>query len=84
MFYRQKPVWSLENLVSYQVVDRVVWMSLESTINHFRVHHLGLAPVRMLLGEGGWNLVDALQVLCDRVYPTCQPTLSTPPFNPPS
>ena len=45
------------------MVDRVIWLGMEGAVNAFRAR-LRLPPVRMLRGEGGWNIVDAMQVRC--------------------
>jgi hypothetical protein len=52
--------WCAENYLSYQLVDRALWMSLERDINAFRVEVLGLEPLRM--GQGAWNLLNIHQV----------------------
>ena len=44
--YRVK--WTAEIYYSYQAVDRMLWISLERSINKLRVHTLNLPPVRML------------------------------------
>eukprot|EP01038_Epipyxis_sp_PR26KG_P011029 gene11029-14810_t len=51
--------WSKENYLSYQVVDRIMWMGFEREINNFRLK-LKLDPIRT--GENGWNLINSLNV----------------------
>eukprot|EP01040_Poterioochromonas_malhamensis_P011123 gene11123-12120_t len=52
--------WCTENFLSYQMVDRALWISLERDINRFRTTVLGLEPLRM--GQGAWNMLNILQV----------------------
>ena len=40
----------------------MLWFSLEHAINKLRVKSLNLPPVRMLYGEGGWNMLNSLKV----------------------
>jgi uncharacterized integral membrane protein len=55
--YRQK--WSAENYYSYQVVDRMLWFSLEHAINKLRINRFVLFTV--------WS-VWYLGVLCLLLY----------------
>lgn len=43
-----------------QVIDRMLWLSFESSINTFRRGVLGLEPIRV--GEGGWNMLNLNRV----------------------
>eukprot|EP01034_Spumella_vulgaris_P023338 gene23338-29550_t len=52
--------WCSENYISYQVIDRMLWLSFESNINAFRKGVLGLEPIRV--GEGGWNMLNLNKV----------------------
>ena len=52
--------WCLENSISYQMVERMLWLSFESSINSFRTDILKLPPIRT--GEGGWNLLNLQRV----------------------
>eukprot|EP00602_Paraphysomonas_sp_CaronLab_P008597 CAMPEP_0185034326 /NCGR_PEP_ID=MMETSP1103-20130426/24086_1 /TAXON_ID=36769 /ORGANISM="Paraphysomonas bandaiensis, Strain Caron Lab Isolate" /LENGTH=1441 /DNA_ID=CAMNT_0027570941 /DNA_START=187 /DNA_END=4512 /DNA_ORIENTATION=+ len=52
--------WSTENFLSYQVVERMLWLSLEPFVNTFRKKRLGLPPIRR--GEHGWNLLNTNKV----------------------
>jgi hypothetical protein len=51
MSYDKDNQWSTENYLSYQVVERMMWMSLEPCINTFRTTKLNLPPIRR--GEHG-------------------------------
>lgn len=51
MSYEQGHQWSPENYLSYQLVERMMWMSLEPFINSFRTTKLNLPPIRR--GEHG-------------------------------
>jgi len=48
--------WSPENFLSYQLVDRMLWVGLEATINALRTQKMGLAAIGV--GEGGWNMLN--------------------------
>eukprot|EP01033_Poteriospumella_lacustris_P010913 gene10913-7762_t len=47
--------WHTENRVSYELVDRALWLSFERDLNAFRVS-VGLEPFR--LGQYGWDLLN--------------------------
>jgi hypothetical protein len=51
MSYGKDNQWSTENYLSYQLVERMMWMSLEPFINSFRTQKLNLPPIRR--GEHG-------------------------------
>jgi hypothetical protein len=51
--------WHTENYVSYEIVDRALWLTFERDLNQFRVS-VGLEPFR--LGQYGWNLLNYHQV----------------------
>jgi hypothetical protein len=51
MSYDKDNQWSTENYLSYQLVERMMWMSLEPFINTFRTTKLNLPPIRR--GEHG-------------------------------
>ena len=55
MSYDQANQWSPENYLSYQLVERMMWMSLEPFINSFRTTKLNLPPIRR--GEHGMMFV---------------------------
>lgn len=52
--------WCIENYLSYQAVDRGLWIALEKEINTFRVQTLGLEPLRS--GQGGWNILNSYKI----------------------
>jgi hypothetical protein len=52
--------WTSENYLSYQVVDRLLWLSLERDINQFRTKKLGLEAIRA--GQSGSNILNYHQV----------------------
>ena len=60
MAYSDDAQWSTENYLSYQLVERMLWMSLEPFVNTFRQKRLGLVPIRR--GEHGWNLLNTNKV----------------------
>jgi len=60
MSYGKENQWSTENYLSYQLVERMMWMSLEPFINNFRTTKLKLPPIRR--GEHGWNLLNTHKV----------------------
>ncbi|CAE7488862.1 UGT80A2, partial [Symbiodinium microadriaticum] len=60
MSYSEESKWSTENYLSYQLVERMLWMSLEPFVNIFRQKRLGLMPIRR--GEHGWNLLNTNKV----------------------
>lgn len=51
--------WCAENYLSYQLVDRMLWLSMEGAINGLR-KRLGLDPIRS--GERGWDLLNAHKI----------------------
>lgn len=51
--------WKAENYLSYELVDRALWLSFERDLNNFR-SSIGLEPLR--LGQHGWNLLNYHQV----------------------
>lgn len=60
MSYGKENQWSTENYLSYQLVERMMWMSLEPFINNFRTTKLKIPPIRR--GEHGWNLLNTHKV----------------------
>lgn len=56
--YRDR--WTSENFLSYQLVDRLSWIGLESTINEFRTKKLGLPALGV--GEGAWDLLNSRKI----------------------
>eukprot|EP01041_Mallomonas_annulata_P007758 gene7758-15875_t len=47
--------WCPENHLSYQMADRMLWMTVESAVNSLR-RRLGLQPIRS--GEYGWDMLN--------------------------
>jgi UDP:flavonoid glycosyltransferase YjiC (YdhE family) len=54
-----KTDWSISNYLSYELVDRLMWLSIEPSVNSLRLQ-LGLEPV--MHGESGFNLINASKV----------------------
>ena len=48
--------------MSYSMIDRVLWLSMEQEVNRFRRDVLGLTPIWMTLAQGGFDLVEILKV----------------------
>lgn len=55
-------------LFSSQLVDRLLWMSLDSIVNALRVEKLGLRPISSM--EYGWDLVNRNKVPFAKMWST--------------
>eukprot|EP00981_Chlorochromonas_danica_P009655 scaffold2798_cov160-Ochromonas_danica.AAC.24 len=71
--------WCSENYLSYQVVDRLLWLSIERETNEFRKNVLGLEPIRV--GQSGWNILNYHQVPFVKMW---SPSLAPKPKDWPS
>ena len=61
-FFNPGDGWSIQNYLSYHMIDRVLWISMEQEVNRFRRDVLGLQPIWMALNQGGHNFVDICKV----------------------
>ena len=50
-FFDTNSGWNTKNLLSYEMIDRLLWMSMEQKVNRFRRDILGLQPIWMTLAQ---------------------------------
>lgn len=61
-FFDPSKIWNNYNYLSYQMIDRVLWLSMEFEINRFRRDVLKIRPIWMTLAQGGFNFLEICKV----------------------